>query len=869
MKKSLIKKILIVPFGFLLFSCGNNTFIPTEPVDLSEYESIIIEGRESRDELIREFHPEFFDQSFGDNGVYLTTNNSGNFFTRGNYFNVDEEGNIYVAGYPSVSENILEVRKYTKFGERIMSFGENGAITSKNPLGHSIQYGTDNSIYLMLFHGIGRNLDKVMSIWKYDKNGILDEEFDKRGAIYQEEATFSLGVASRYHFVLDKENQLFVSAYNAFDTGIDYSLWKYKANGYLQRQFGEKGMIEHSLFSDDEFEDLGYITKIDNQGNIYIPEHGNGESINIWKYSSEGELDINYGNGGYINHAIPDSDTKYERAMFYDISLNGELYITGSKIIDNVETMVVWCYNSDGSINTSFGMSGYTVAHNFFPVSRGNSIEVNSNGDLTVCGYIGNGTDWDMAVWKFDSLGTQLQNFSDNGVYIFNDLTTENSDDRAYNIKTDSTGSIYISGSSQSNSSSDMIVIKLSSNGFPDTNFARNGVLRMIDFSGCVRSDSIKSLAIDFNHHFFSIGTSNNGNNYDLVLKKYTHDQNSTNFAEYGTSIYNSGFSRDMTESGYGVTTDLEGNIFVTGYTGSGFKKDLIVQKYKPDGTLDQSFAVNGTFIHNNAAGGDANDIGYDIILDPVGNIYITGESWGSRSDMVIWKLTPEGKLDTTFAEKGYVVSQDIASEGINDIGYSILSQNGIDIYVAGCSYSGTDYELVIWKYDSSGNLNTSFGEDGVFRYKSDSGKVRGEESIAYDIVFDRSGNILIAGDNSNGHNIDMAIWNIDSDGNLINSFGNNGIVVDNDIASWDSMDAAKSLVLDLEGNIYLAGYSDEMMVVWKYDSNGNKDLSFGEDGRVIWPDGEANDILFGADNKLLIAGSSMGNMAIWSISNY
>lgn len=78
----------------------------------------------------------------------------------------------------------------------------------------------------------------------------------------------------------------------------------------------------------------------------------------------------------------------------------------------------------------------------------------------------------------------------------------------------------------------------------------------------------------------------------------------------------------------------------------------MVIWKYDNNGTLDTSFDNDSIVSHHGAAGGSQNDGGNDIILDDDGNIYVTDysdPSDESKVDMVIWKYTNSGLLDTTF----------------------------------------------------------------------------------------------------------------------------------------------------------------------------------------------------------------------------
>jgi len=86
------------------------------------------------------------------------------------------------------------------------------------------------------------------------------------------------------------------------------------------------------------------------------------------------------------------------------------------------------------------------------------------------------------------------------------------------------------------------------------------------------------------------------------------------------------GASGDFTDLGYGISTDFTGNIYVTGYfkdtatfgsyplTSSG-DSDIFVAKLDP----------NGNWLWVKKAGSSGTDVGKGVSTDTNGNVYVTG----------------------------------------------------------------------------------------------------------------------------------------------------------------------------------------------------------------------------------------------------
>jgi uncharacterized delta-60 repeat protein len=80
----------------------------------------------------------------------------------------------------------------------------------------------------------------------------------------------------------------------------------------------------------------------------------------------------------------------------------------------------------------------------------------------------------------------------------------------------------------------------------------------------------------------------------------------------------------------------------------------------------------------------------------------------------------------------------------------------------------------------------------------------------------------------------------IPAKGELDESFGEGGIVVDHNAAGGKGNDVGNSIYVDKKGRIYVTGYSwnrngDKDMVIWRYNEEGKLDKTFGEGGIVVY----------------------------------
>jgi len=249
--------------------------------------------------------------------------------------------------------------------------------------------------------------------------------------------------------------------------------------------------------------------------------------------------------------------------------------------------------------------------------------------------------------------------------------------------------------------------------------------------------------------------------------------------------------------------------------------KYIDVSKYLV-GVLDTTFGGVGYVVYNGVAGRNAWDYGNSIYVDKEGKIYVTGSSSrsGSNTDMVIWRYNSNGSLDTSFNGTGFVVHNNAAGGNGNDIGASIYVDKEGKIYVTGHSWDGSNYDMVIWRYNSNGSLDTSFNGTGIVDHHNAAGGDGWDEGNS--IYVDKYGKIYVTGySEKSNHNKDMVIWKYNSDGSLDTAFGGVGYVVHGNAAGGNLDDEGKSIYVDSIGRVYVTGYSwndsNTDMVIWKY----------------------------------------------------
>ncbi len=276
---------------------------------------------------------------------------------------------------------------------------------------------------------------------------------------------------------------------------------------------------------------------------------------------------------------------------------------------------------------------------------------------------------------------------------------------------------------------------------------------------------------------------------------------------------------------------------------------DFAIVRYNIDGSLDTSFNENGIVKTDIGPG---NDQVFSVVVQNDGKIVTVGVSTDKNKDVAVVRYLENGKLDTSFGANGIVVTKVGLSD---DYGYSVALQKDSKIIVAGHTYNGSNFDLVLIRYNSYGLLDPLFGENGIVTTAISLG-----DNLACCVLIQRNGKILIVGTAKKNNNNYFSIRRYEVDGNVDVSYGDNGYVLTNGMDSNDSR--VTSAVLQQDGKLLVVGYNNNEYIIARYLPNGDLDNNFGEFGvtktKVSIARGQANGVALQSDGKIIVVGKSL-----------
>jgi len=404
---------------------------------------------------------------------------------------------------------------------------------------------------------------------------------------------------------------------------------------------------------------------------------------------------------------------------------------------------------SDGELDPSFGDGGI-VTTSIGSDSGANAMAITRAGRILVAGWASNGTDRDFALARYKPDGRLDRSFGSGGV-----VTTAigSFDDVATAVAIGPRGRIVVAGwAAKDLYSPELALARYKRNGRLDRSFGSGGtVMEPIDSGGC------------------------------------------------------DGYEIHCPAEAQGVAIDSHGRIVVAGWVVTDLAfipdHDFAVMRYKPDGTLDDSFGSNGAVITSFGGGGAA----YAVTIDGEGRIVAAGfRSDYHDADFATIRYNSDGTLDDAFGGDGVVTDHvDVLNVAL---ALAIDSEGRLVVAgVMGCSTACDDQgDFGLIRYAPDGTRDPSFGSHGAVT--TDFGT---DYDQANAVAIDARGRIVAAGGSGGA----FALARYHRDGALDGSFGSSGKLrtsIGNATfgsnCGWLAVSGACGMGIDSKGRIVAAG---------------------------------------------------------------
>lgn len=393
---------------------------------------------------------------------------------------------------------------------------------------------------------------------------------------------------------------------------------------------------------------------------------------------TEGILDLTFGLNGKVTTDI-DVDADFGQSVV--VQTDGKIIVGGSTNTVNGKNFALIRYNTNGTIDNTFGIFGKAIADLggddvFWSMAIQQDEKIVAGGYTVDTNY---DTYWVLVRFKINGLIDST--FGTNGIVITDFGGGQN---QGYSIAIQPDEKIIMSGLSGVFPNSDFALARYNSDGLPDITFGTGGKVITdfgdFDFGNVVTIHSGKIIVAGD-----SMG--------EFAMARYNLDGSlDTTFGGDGkvTSILDTNSTGNRIWS---IAAQADGKIVAGGYVGTPSKFELV--RYNLNGSIDSTFGVNGRV--STPLLWDA--VVHSVLIQPDGKIVAAGETYNltfNTSDFAMVRYNTDGTLDASFGSFGKVVTD--FGERSNDVGLSAATANG-KIYIAGRSnYMGTiDFALACY----------------------------------------------------------------------------------------------------------------------------------------------------------------------------
>ena len=595
------------------------------------------------------------------------------------------DGKIIAAGYQEDSgypyESDFAVARVNANGTRDTTFGTDGVSLTDFDGRNDTSYGLDlepggKIVLAGGSYSVSYSDDPQISYFalaRYNANGTPDTDFDVDGKVTTEVAR---GEMARDVIAL-ADGKLLVGGRTRYDTtNNDFTLVRYLANGQVDDTFQGDGVVTTDF--DQAAEDDAYAMSLQPDGKVLLAGNGNGPMyaqryFQVARYNTDGTLDTSFGVRGKARAPML---TSRATARSVAMQSDGKIVTAGNaEIAQSGQAFAVTRHNTDGSLDTTFGNSGIvttTVGANSVPKARAYSVLVQPDGKILVGGT----------------------------------ASPADGVPEPYNFA----------------------LVRYNPNGTLDTSFGTGGIV----LSNPAYTDVIYDLALQPDGKIVAAGSNVAfGRGGAMVMMRYNQNGSVDDLFGSGGKIIN--YCAYYCEA-RSVLVQADGKIVAVGSGGTypGPDQDFVLARYNSDGSPDGLFGPGGTVVTEFATGSaDA----YAAALQSDGKIVAVGRS---GPDFALARYNTGGSLDSSFGTGGRVTT-DFA--GAADVAYAVVIQADGKIVAGGNvdndGYSANLHEIA--RYNTNGSLDSSFGS-------AFTGKIVQNFTPLYDLTIQQDGKLVAAG---------------------------------------------------------------------------------------------------------------------------
>jgi len=363
------------------------------------------------------------DLGFGPDGTGIATVDFGPGDDSGWALARDRSGNLYAAGRTfAVDHSEFALARLTPDGALDTTFGDGGTATIHidNDFTYDVAVQPDGKIILGgdTWNGTARD------DWAYvrlEADGSIDTSFGTDGVVLVDFGdTFDTGSA----IGLADDGKIYLSGAASYDTvDADFGLVRLMPDGSFDSSFGTGGITRTDFGGGaDGASNFSRGLIVFPDGSSLAAGGGfTGAGLTdfgLVRLAPDGSLDPAFGTGGRVSTDFGGQD---DEAASLSVDGDGRVVAAGYATISDQKVLAIVRYLADGSLDPTFGNGGRVTT----PVGTGeaiiHSLVTNPSGDILVVGAVGPIDAHDLMVARYCADGSVDTSFGDSG-FVVDDL---------------------------------------------------------------------------------------------------------------------------------------------------------------------------------------------------------------------------------------------------------------------------------------------------------------------------------------------------------------------------------------------------------------------------------------------------------------
>ncbi len=373
------------------------------------------------------------------------------------------------------------------------------------------------------------------------------------------------------------------------------------------------------------------------------------------------------------------------------LQVDGKIVAVGNVTIGNTIQILVARYNTNGSLDTTFGTNGI-VRTSVGDQDFGNAIAVQSDGKIIITGTtVSSSTEF--LLIRYLTNGNLDTTFGSAAIGIVTTLIGSGANANAIGLQSDD--KIVVTGSAVINGQSQFAIVRYINDGINDGDLDPTYGTAGIQTSIIGQNALGNALVIQTDDKAIVGGSTTENGLLQFTLARYTTSGTlDGTFDTDGVVVTPFGANARINS----LALQSTGEIVAGGFSDN----DFALARYTSTGSLDVSFNGGGTVTTSISNNAQVNS----VVIQTTGEIVAAGSfTGGMTTGFALARYTSGGSLDATFGTGGLVTNDTISPAQAQEI---VLQTDG-DLVPVGFSGCGA----LLIRYLTNGSIDISFGQNG------------------------------------------------------------------------------------------------------------------------------------------------------------